>query len=467
MAEKFEIWGVKDPNISAQLALAMKLDLFKREAGLDIACKFIESGTTMPGDILNAEKKPFAFIQTPITAILLHEKGLSVKILAPLADIAGSQQVIVRAASAISAPHDLRGKRLGMAKGAAVYIAIMNMAKDCDVDIEDVYFINLLPQAQLDAFADGKLDALACWEPWTTKAQALGGQFYFSGSRSAIPGLEGDVSWLINQTCLMTPDAHLEQAPEALLGILRVLREATNLINLGFREVLDILAAFFEISLEALTAIMHKNTYSMTMDNLFRIGVLSFRDFLHETGRLSRQLSEEDLYTPQFLAQVDSFLVTLRDKTGQRANMIAKDGIYYRENTVFEGDTSELRFLLVDDSRVVRSFLNQMLVILGGQAIGEAMTGNEAISMFANLRPNFVTMDLSMPGLSGVDAIRRILQIDPHVNIIVISGLNLEEVREEVFNLGAKMYLPKPFNPERAATVIRSLLNQSETARNA
>jgi two-component system chemotaxis response regulator CheY len=67
-------------------------------------------------------------------------------------------------------------------------------------------------------------------------------------------------------------------------------------------------------------------------------------------------------------------------------------------------------------------------------------------------------MDLSMPGLSGVDAIRRILQIDPTVNIIVISGLDLQEVREEVFSLGAKMYLPKPFVPERAATVIRSIL---------
>jgi two-component system chemotaxis response regulator CheY len=67
-------------------------------------------------------------------------------------------------------------------------------------------------------------------------------------------------------------------------------------------------------------------------------------------------------------------------------------------------------------------------------------------------------MDLSMPGLSGVDAIRRILQIDPTVNILVISGLNLEEVREEVFNLGAKMYLPKPFEPARVAEVIRSII---------
>jgi two-component system chemotaxis response regulator CheY len=134
--------------------------------------------------------------------------------------------------------------------------------------------------------------------------------------------------------------------------------------------------------------------------------------------------------------------------------------VYYQEDMQFEGDTSQLRFMLVDDSRVVRRFLNQTLEMLDAEVLGEAITGNQAISMFADLRPNFITMDLSMPGLSGVDAIRRIRQIDPNVNIIVISGLDLQEVREEVFNLGAKMYLPKPFVPERVAAVFRSLINQ-------
>jgi len=460
MSEKLEIWGVKDPNISAQLALAMKMDLFKQRAGLDVSCKFAESGTTMPKDVLEAEKKPFAFTQTPITSILLHGKGLSTKILAPLADIAGTQQVVIRESNGISEPNDLEGKRVGMAKGAAVYIAIINMAKDCNVDIDKIYFINLLPHDQLTAFAEGRLDAIACWEPWTTKAQEVGGSFYFSGSRSEIPEIEGDVSWLINQSCLIAPDEHIEKEPEILLAILRVLREATHLINFGFKEVFETLATFFEISEKELRAIMRKNTYSMTMDNLFRIGVLSFRDFLYETDRVSQSFSEEQLYNADFLDNVDSFLVTLRDKASQQVNIIEKDGVYYQEGMVFEGDISQLRFLLVDDSRVVKKFLNQTLNILGAKAVGEAMTGNEAISMFAELRPNFVTMDLSMPGLSGVDAIRRILQIDPTVNIIVISGLDLQEVREEVFNLGAKMYLPKPFDPERAAAVIRSILDQ-------
>ena len=66
-----------------------------------------------------------------------------------------------------------------------------------------------------------------------------------------------------------------------------------------------------------------------------------------------------------------------------------------------------------------------------------------------------------MPGLSGVDAIQQIRKIDPHVNIIVISGIDVQEVREEVFKLGVKMFIKKPFVPERAAAVIQAILEKS------
>ncbi len=59
---------------------------------------------------------------------------------------------------------------------------------------------------------------------------------------------------------------------------------------------------------------------------------------------------------------------------------------------------------------------------MGGTVIGEASTGSEAIERFAHLRTDVITMDLSMPGVSGVEAINIIMQIDPTVNIIVISG---------------------------------------------
>ena len=458
MGEQLEIWGVNDPNISAQLALAVKLDLFKKKGGLNVSCRFIESGTTMPRDVLEADKKPFAFTQTPISAILLHEQDFSTKILAPLADIAGTQQVIIHQDSNIRTPKDLEGKRIGMAKGAAVYIALLNMAKDYQVDLEKMYFINLLPSDQLDAFGSHRLDAIACWEPWTSEAVSLGGQFYFSGNRSEVPGMDGDVNWLVNQSCLIAPDESIQQAAEQLTAILEVLQDATTMINYSFDEVAGLLADFFGMNVQDLTAIMAKNKYYMTMDTIFRIGVLSFRDFLFETGRLSKELSEVELYQSDILKKMDPSLV-LVEEAEEKVTIFEKDRVYYRPGTEFEGDTSKLRFMLADDSKVVRNFLHQTLDFLGAEVLGEATNGREAIELFKKLRPNFVTMDLAMPGLSGVDAIRGIRKISSSVNIIVISGLDVQEVREEVFKLGAKMYIRKPFDPAKAAAVIRSMLD--------
>ena len=461
MSEKLEVWGVNDPNISAQLALAVQLDLFKQVAGLDVSCRFAESGTTMPRDVLEADKKPFAFTQTPITSILLHDQGFSTKILSPLADIAGTQQVIVHQDSNIAAPQDLEGKRVGMAKGAAVYIALINMAKDCHVDLEEVYFINLLPTDQLTAFREHRLDAIACWEPWTSEALEVGGKFYFSGSRSEIPGMEGDVNWLINQSCLIAPDEHIDRQPELLVAILKVLHKATELINHQFDDIVSPLAKFFKRSEAELTEIMQKNMYSMTMDSLFRIGALSFRDFLYENNRVSNRCEEAQLYRTDLLRQVNPSLAILEKESAKGFSVFEKEGIYHKEGVSLEGNISDLRFLLADDSVVVREFLNQTLEILGAEVVGEAKNGQEAVELFMKLRPNFVTMDLSMPGLSGVDAIKNIRDIDPSVNIIVISGIDVEEVREEVFNLGAKMFIKKPFRPEKAANVLRTMIEGS------
>jgi ABC-type nitrate/sulfonate/bicarbonate transport system substrate-binding protein/CheY-like chemotaxis protein len=458
MPERLEIWGVKDPNISAQLALAARLDLFKRVAGLEVTCEFMESGTTMPDDVLNAPERPFAFTQTPITSILLHDKGLSTKLIAPLADIAGTQQVIIHEASGISQPKDLEGKQIGMAQGAAVYIALRNMAKDCNVNLKKATLVNLLPHDQLAAFGDGKLDAIACWEPWTTKAQTMGGKFYFSGSRSEIPGMEGDVNWLVNQSCLIVPDENLEKHPEVAVAILRVLKNATDLLNQRRKDVSKVLATFFGISRLELMMAMQKNKYFILMDNLFRIGVLGFRDFLHENGRVSSSFSEDILYETKYLKQVDPSFIRLGTTGLQNVNIIEKNGVYYQESTILKYNGDQLKFLLADDSRYVRVALTQAVKIIGGEVVGEASNGDEAIDKFKRLHPNFITMDLSMPGVSGVDAIKGILQSDPTANIIVVSGTNLKELREEVFQLGAKVFITKPFDPMQIATIIGSLV---------
>ncbi|MDY0092005.1 MAG: response regulator [Candidatus Vecturithrix sp.] len=455
MSQALELWGVNDPNISAQLALAHTLDLFKQETGLDVFCTFLESGTTMAQEVFRAEYQPFAFTQTPITALLLHEYGLSTKLVAPLADIAGTQQVVVQKSSSILKPQEVQGKQIGMAQGAAVYLALKNMAKDCNLNLESVRFIDLLPHEQLEAFKAKKIDILASWEPWTTKARTMGGELYFSGNHSHIPGIEGEINWLINQSCLIVPDSQIQTHPDTVLSILKVLRKATDLINHQREKVIEPLARFYGISKVELILAMQKNRYTMAVNQLFRLGILGFRDFLYDTGQISFKYSENELYDVSLLQQLDPSLVFLEASPSQDIPIVEEQGIYYRQDFTLHVTRPPLRFLLADDSRFVRLSLANAIKKMGGTVIGEASTGSEAIERFAHLRTDVITMDLSMPGVSGVEAINIIMQIDPTVNIIVISGADLQEVRTELFNNGVKMFITKPFQPEQVTAILQ------------
>ena len=458
MAEQFEIWGTSDPNISAQFALALKMDLFKKDAGLDISYRLFESGTTMPSEALSATPKPLALLQTPITAILLHEKGLASKIVAPLADIAGTQQMIIHPDSEIAHPEDLEGKRIGMARDAAIYMAVRNMSRDYGVDLSRIKFIDLLPHEQLIAFEEGRIDAVACWEPWTSRTRALGGKMFFSGMRSEIPGAEGEVNWLVDQGCLIVPNEHLECYPDEIVAVLRVLCKTTNLINEHRQEVVADLADFFDMETQELIMAMRKNLYSIRFNNLFRIGLLGFRDALFHDKQVKRKYAERELYDSSFLRKIDASRISIEGSAPKNVSVIGRSNVYYRQDLNLVDNSLDIRVLITDDSKVVRSSLEQMVEIIGGQVVGEATNGQEAVEQFAELRPNFVTMDISMPGMSGIDAIKHILQQAPGTNIIVVSATDLQELREEVFELGVKIFIVKPFDPLLVAEIIGLLL---------
>ncbi len=462
MSGTIELWGVQDPNISAQLALASKLDLFRREEGLDVTCRFIESGTTMAQDVLQAQRKPFAFTQTPITALLLHEQGLSTKIVTPLAEIGGTQQVIINPTHGISQPADLENKRIGMAHGAAIFLALQHMAKDCRVALDQIEFVDLLPHEQVEAFRTGAVDAIASWEPWTTQAQRLGGEFYFSGTQSKIPGLEGDINWLVNQSCVIVPDENLQAAPKTVVAILNVLRKATDLLNNHRKQVCDVLAGFFKINRLDLLFAMQKNDYSMVVTNLFRLGILEFRDFLIEHDKVTRKLPEETFYDMRYLQEVDPCLVFLEDTVEHDVSVVREGAIYYREDfRLRPANGGPLEFLIADDSKFVRASLKQAISKIGGTLLGEATSGSEVLQHIAHTRSDVITMDLSMPGVSGIDAIKIITQMDPNINIVVISGIDLQEVRNEMFNLGVKMFITKPFDIGDVTRVWQNAMNRA------
>lgn len=458
MLEHVNLWGVKDPNISSQLVLAKKLGFFEEE-GLNVSYRLLQSGTIMPREILRSPVKPLAWTQTVITTLMLREQQLDVKIITPLADVSSTQQVIIRADAGIRSPRDLKGKRIGMAEGAAIYVAFQNMANDYNLDLADLEFVNLLPREQLEAFEKGEIDAMACWEPWTKRATEAGGVFFFSGAQSNIPGHEGPVNWLIDQSMLMTTADHIEAHREQLCGVIRAMTKATQFITHDLKEAARVLTDPLAIGYLESRHMLEQNRYDMAMNSMFRIGIYSIRELMHHARLISRMPDEHELYTPELLKEVNPELINLSAVLQQDIQIVETDHVYKRQGASIPRPADHpLAFLLVDDSSVIRKILNDVTTALNGRVAGEATTGREAIAQYNKLSPDIVIMDLSMPDMTGIDAIAGILRDHPQANIIVLSGSNFPETRQQVFELGAKMFIAKPFDLQRVKMAINAIL---------
>ncbi len=118
----------------------------------------------------------------------------------------------------------------------------------------------------------------------------------------------------------------------------------------------------------------------------------------------------------------------------------------------------QVRVLICDDNAYMRDHLKTMLEADGLVVAGEAVDGLEAVAMFDELRPDVVIMDLVMPNLDGIGAINQIIAIDEDARIVVCSGMGSNEQVAEAIGAGALDFLVKPFQVERVAHVIRTVL---------
>lgn len=103
---------------------------------------------------------------------------------------------------------------------------------------------------------------------------------------------------------------------------------------------------------------------------------------------------------------------------------------------------------VVDDSLITVRKLVQMLEDLGYKVVGFAQTGNDALAKYRELQPNLVTMDITLPDMSGIDVVRRILEQDSKALIIMITSHGQEKMVVDSIEAGAKGYVMKPVKPE-------------------
>ncbi len=122
----------------------------------------------------------------------------------------------------------------------------------------------------------------------------------------------------------------------------------------------------------------------------------------------------------------------------------------------------EKTILVVDDIAFVRKTLTQILTKAGYRVVGEASDGREAIEMYAKHRPHVVMMDVVMPGVSGIEATRKIIKADKEAKVIVVSAMGQETLVMDAINAGAKDYLLKPFSANHVITTLERLIGRGQ-----
>ncbi|NLC08053.1 MAG: response regulator [Syntrophomonadaceae bacterium] len=116
------------------------------------------------------------------------------------------------------------------------------------------------------------------------------------------------------------------------------------------------------------------------------------------------------------------------------------------------------RILVVDDAAFMRMMIKDILTKNGYTIVGEAENGLVAIERFLELRPDLVTMDITMPELDGISAVREIKKIDPQAKIIICSAMGQQAMVIDAIQAGARDFVVKPFQPERVLEAIGKAL---------
>jgi DNA-binding NarL/FixJ family response regulator len=113
------------------------------------------------------------------------------------------------------------------------------------------------------------------------------------------------------------------------------------------------------------------------------------------------------------------------------------------------------KILIVDDTQFMRKMLADCLIQNGFEVAGEANNGREAIEQYHKLRPDLVMMDINMPEMGGIKAIKEILKIDPAAVILVCTAASQRDSIVEAMKAGAKGYVSKPFQTNQVLEIIR------------
>ena len=118
------------------------------------------------------------------------------------------------------------------------------------------------------------------------------------------------------------------------------------------------------------------------------------------------------------------------------------------------------KILIVDDAAFMRMTIKKMLEAHNHIVIGEAENGIEAVKKFAELSPDVVLLDITMPEMNGVDALKRIKEMDKDAKVVICSAMGQQTMVAQAIQYGAKDFIVKPFQEDRLIAAVEKVMSR-------
>ena len=116
------------------------------------------------------------------------------------------------------------------------------------------------------------------------------------------------------------------------------------------------------------------------------------------------------------------------------------------------------KILLVDDSKMSRKMLRTILEGVGHEVVGEAANGVEGLDMYKSLKPDAVTMDITMPEMDGIECLKAIKTEDADAKVIMVTAAGQSSKLVEALKLGATEFICKPYEPEQILSAVKEVI---------
>lgn len=117
-----------------------------------------------------------------------------------------------------------------------------------------------------------------------------------------------------------------------------------------------------------------------------------------------------------------------------------------------------VKVLIVDDAAFMRMMIKNILGKAGYEIVGEAENGAQAVSKFKELQPDLITMDITMPEMDGITAVKEIMKMDTAAKIIMCSAMGQQAMVIDAIQAGAKDFIVKPFQPNRVLEAVQKVV---------